>query len=392
MGNETLRRSRQVMHLSGKLLLLTLVAAGSAQVHGAPVVQQVNGTLTHAGTITISGMGFGSKATAAPLVWDDATGVDITEKWDGAWPSTIPPYNATYRAPMRGIDLPNSHDARYIAGDHYAATLATAVAGGFSGGGNVVMFKNIKLQPFPFNIYASWYQRLDDDWTFGTTNNIKTFAYSVCCSPYEMPNNWYTAYGPPHPASTSDRPQWLYTDDGKSLMNPDMNGHNAWWGAAVNPTAGKWSKVEVAIKVTNQTDGSIQVRENGKLVLNYAGPTDKYPGTERTIGIGGWSLTKAPNNWRYYSDIYLDTTLSRVVLANNAVLSQATVIENQIPSSWTDSAVTATVNLGQFQAGQTAYLFVVDSSGNPTTSGMPVTVGGSESPNAPNAPSGVSVH
>jgi len=382
------------MNRFGKFSLAMSAVAAAAQAVGAPVVQQVSGTLNQGSTVTVSGSAFGAKATAAPLVWDDASSTDISDKWDGAWPSSIPPYNASYHSPMRGVDPPHNHDTRYIAGDQYAPTVATAVAGGAYGGGNMVVFKNINVAAFPLNIYASWYQRLDDAWAFGTINNIKTFAYSVCCSPYQMPNNWYTAYGPPHPTSSSDRgSQWVITDDGKSLINPDMNGHNAWWGSAVNPAAGKWSKVEVSVKLTNQNDGYIQVRENGNLVVNYAGPTDKYPGTSRTVGVGGWSLIKAPNNWRYYADVYLDTTLSRIVLANNADLSQATIIENQIPSSWSESSITATVNLGQFQAGQTAYLFVVDSTGTPNASGLPVSVDGAATAAAtPNAPSAVSVH
>jgi len=380
------------MRLVSTVLIGTWGLTAAAQAVSTPVVQQIGGTLNHGGTITISGTGFGAKTTAAPLVWDDASSSDISDKWDGVWPSTIPPYNTSYHTPMRGIDLPHNHVTRYIAGNQYSATIATAVVGGASGGGNVAVFKNIDLRP-PFNVYASWYQRIDDAWVFGASNNIKTFAYSVCCSPYEMPNNWYTAYGPPHPTSNSDRgSQWTINDDGKSLH--DVNGHNAWWGSAVNPAAGKWSKVEVAIKVTNQTDGYVQVHENGKLVMNYAGPTDKYPGTARTIGVGGWSLMKAPNNWRYFSDVYLDTSLSRVVLANKAVLSEATIVENQIPTSWSDTSITATVNLGQFQSGQTAYLFAVDSTGTPSASGVPVSVGGGAkaTTGTPNAPSGVAVH
>src|SRR5437773_8983200 len=95
-------------------------------------------------------------------------------------------------------------------------------------------------------------------------------------------------------------------------------------------------------------------------------------------------------NWLYFDDTYVDTTLSRVVLADKPVLSQATIIENQIPSSWSDGSITATVNLGQFAQGQTAYLIVVDSAGTPSATGLAVTAGGTVA--TPNAPSGVSVH
>ena len=131
--------------------------------------------------------------------------------------------------------------------------------------------------------------------------------------------------------------------------------------------------MEVAIKVTDQADGSVTVTENGHSVMNYVGPTDNYSGTRRTVGIGGYARMQGyTSNWRYYDDVYLDTTLARVVLANAPVLSQASIIELQIPSAWSDGSITATVNLGQFTQGQTAYLYVVDASGTPNPTGVAV--------------------
>ena len=378
----------QRVWLSCRVALRVLVwmglMAGTGPVLSAPIVRQVIGTLNHKATMTIIGTGFGSKTKAAPVVWDDATAGTLSAKWDGAWPNLLPGYNTNYFSPMRGINPPHSHDTRYIAGAHAAST------GAYSGY-NVIFFKNIPLQPFPFYIYASWYQRADDHWTFSGDNNLKTFAYSNCCSPYEMPNNWYAAYGPPHPGSTTDSAQWVINDDGSSMQNPDTNAHSFWWNAAVNPMAGKWSKVEIAVRVTNQTDGYVKVWENGQPVVNYAGATDKYPGTQRTIGIGGYARAQGfSSNWRYFDDAYVDTTLSRVVLADKPVLSQATIIENQIPSAWSDGSITATVNLGQFAQGQTAFLIVVDSSGTPSAIGLAVTAGGTIA--TPNPPTSISVH
>jgi hypothetical protein len=358
------------------------VLAGILPALGAPVIQQISGALDHKGTITISGSGFGSKTSAAPLVWDDATESDISKNWDGAWPNELPGYNTNYYSPMRGINPPHSHDKRYIAGAHAAATGA---------GYDVIFFKVFSRQPFPSYIYASWYQRADDKWVFGGDNNFKTFAYSEGWGPYRA-NAWYTCYGPPHPSSNTDFAQWL-TKSSPALSNPDVNGHNVWWGIGVNPMAGRWSKVEIAFKVTDQTNGYVRVWENGRQVVNYAGPTDTFPGTQRTIGIGGYArMYGYPSNWRYWDDAYVDTTLSRVVLTDKPVLSQATIIENQIPSAWSDDSITATVNLGQFTQGQTAYLIVVDSSGTPSTTGFAVTAGGAGTGATPNAPSSISVH
>src|SRR5690606_7528139 len=84
----------------------------------APVVQQVTGTMTHKGRVTIAGNGFGSKATGSPLVWDDASGTNFSAKWDGAWPNNNSAYNTTYRTPHRGISPPHGRVNRYIAGAH----------------------------------------------------------------------------------------------------------------------------------------------------------------------------------------------------------------------------------------------------------------------------------
>ncbi len=75
--------------------------AGSAV--AAPSGLHASGTFSHKGTVTISGTGFGTKGTAAPVVWDDASGNNILDKWDGAWPNNNSAYNITYRSPMRGI-------------------------------------------------------------------------------------------------------------------------------------------------------------------------------------------------------------------------------------------------------------------------------------------------
>jgi hypothetical protein len=371
------------------LLVVIALMSGARPGLSAPIVQQVSGALDHGATIVVGGNGFGSKRTAAPLVWDDATGRNILDKWDGAWPYLLPGYNTAYYDPIHGIEPPHNHISRYIAGAHAGSQSAYA-------GYDVVFFKNITLQPFPFYIYASWYQRADKNWAFGEDNNYKTFAYSVCCSPYELPNDWFTCYGPPHPDSITDDAQWIYTDNAHSLQIPDINGHYAWWGSAVNPMSA-WSKVEVTVKVTNQTNGYIRVWENGRLVMDYAGSTDRYPGNRRTIGVGGFARMQNARNWRYFADVYVDLTLSRVVLANSRELTQATIIENQIPSKWTDTSINATVNLGRFAKSEPIYLFVVDSSGTTNAPGFPLTAGGGTvvagpAPALPQAPSDVTVH
>jgi len=345
-------------------LLLFLANPATA----APAIKQASGTFNHKGTVTITGSGFGVKAQAAPVVWDDASGSNILNRWDGAWPDQSPSTNTAYRTPQRGIALPHNRIASYIAGAHYPGTGADA-------GYNVIFWKNRSFASYPAYTYASWYQRFDNAWTFGGDDNTKTFAFSVCCGPYEMPKNWYMEYNA-RPTSTTSIPSWHMYDDGAGQSYQSLDGNKSWWyGSAVNPMGGQWAKIEVEIKYTNQSDGYITLWENGVRKIDYVGTTDRYPGMERTEGIGGYARNRNSTNWRYYADVYLDYTPARVVLANNASLSSATIIETQIPTSWNDNSVNFTVNLGKFTTGQTAYLFVVDSSGIRNATGFPITVG-----------------
>jgi len=349
----------------------------------APSVTSVSGKFDHKAVVTISGSGFGNKGTAAPVVWDDASGSDIKAKWDLTWPNANSAYNMAYRTPQRGISLPHSNISRYLAGAH-------AGSGGANGGWNVAVWKNRVISSYPAYTYASWYQRSDDNWVFGDDNNYKCFDFSRGNGGYDLPYNWYIEYNS-RPTSRTSGASWHILDDAYGQSNASLDGPTSdwWFGSAVNPMSGVWSKIEVEIKYTNQKDGYIKLWENGKLRVDYRGTTDRYPGTQRSEAIGGYARVTNSNNWRYFADIYLDHSRARVVLANNASLSSATIIEPQIPSAWSDGSISAQVNLGKFTAGQTAYLFVVDPSGVVSSSGYPVKIGGTTT--TPNAPSNVTV-
>jgi hypothetical protein len=372
---------------------LSLLAIFNSVASAAPAVAGVSGSVDHNASVTISGSGFGTKATAAPMVWDNASGTNMSNKWSGRWPNNNATYNTEYRSPMRGIALPHGNVTKYIAGAHGDNT-------GYASGWNVTFYKTFNITQFPTTIYASWYYRADSNWNFCSQgvgdNNFKDFAYSIGGTPYEMPNNWYIN----HQAlsSLNATPQWTLNDDSPlSLRNPDNNGHNIWWGQGPNPMKG-WIKAEVEAKLTPNTDGYVKLWEDGKLLVNYSGPTDKYAGstsppTQRTVGFGGYAVCYGlPNNWRYFVDAYLDNTPARVVLANNADLSKATIIEPQLPTAWSGSSITATVNLGKFTSGQTAYVHVVDSGAVHSATGFPITVGGTSTAKVPSPPTGAAAN
>lgn len=351
--------------------VLSFLAAGFAI--AAPSINGTSGTFNHKSSVTVSGSGFGTKSTAPPAVWDDAsTGTVPTDngKWDWYYPhypDESKTYHLHYTTPINGVALPHSHVTRYLAGAHGEAG---------ANGTQVDFWKDHDISVSPY-IFASWYNRADPAWQFGTDlNNYKSFDHTVASSAYSAQGTMYGGLNPLN--NNTDATEWgMY-----SLRGPALN--------PMNPRNG-WIKTQIEWKISKGSDGFFRLYENGALIINYSGPTEgpaapgvegdgSWPGTMRSFVIGGYGNPYGqPKNWRYFADVFLDYTLARVVLANNADLSKATVIEPQIPTSWSPSSVTFSVNLGQHTSGQTAYLFVVDPSGTHNSTGFPVTVGGTSS-------------
>lgn len=354
------------MRKSGSLAIAISGVIASAAALAAPSVSGVSGNVTHESTVTFSGNGFGSKAQAAPAVWDDCSQAGLSSQWSGAWPNASGNSNLECRAPIRNVTPPHNRSSMYLAGGHVQSA-------GSNGGYNVLLYKTRNISSYPAYTYASWYQRADDSWTFCGDNNFKTYAFGEGTSPYEG-SYWYHEYNPTIGSRTQTDAQWHYN----YLESPDRNGHNYWWDTAANPHAGKWVKIEQEIQWARDGTGYFKLWENGKLKVNYAGRTDLGgTGGQRTEAIGGYARCYGyATNWRYFADVYLDYSRARVVLANNVNLSQATVIEPQPATSWSNTSISVRLNLGALAADKPIYAFVFDQDGTHNSAGFPVANGG----------------
>lgn len=356
---------RVIARLVPVLLFLVTCVPVAAQ----PAINGVSGSVAHGGTLTIQGSGFGTKTTAAPVVWDDASGTNVLDKWDGAWPtSQFPAYALTYRAPMRGVAPPHNRVGKYLAGAHGST--------GATGGQNVMVWKNRTLST-PGYTYASWYQRSDPAWVFGDDNNFKLFDWSTGTEPYGS-QYCYIEHNPRFTSLTSTG-AWAGSCNG--------------WGQEATNLFNQWVKIEVEIKWTSQSDGYMKVWDNGRLVVDVKQATDSYSGTARNDAIGGFArMQNQPNNWRYFADLYLDHSRARVILGNASTLATSTRREVQIPSQWSNSSLAVTVNRGALTDGQTAYLYVVDPNGTVNALGFPVVLsGGTVNITAPAPPTSVRI-
>lgn len=343
-----------------------------ALVFASPSVVDISGILKHGSVVNVNGIGFGNKSTVAPLVWDDCNGNMVTDKWSGAWPNAgTPEYQMQYTSPIRSVTLPHSHVTKYMAGVH-------GDSGGANDGYDVLVWKNITAS-YPTTVYFSAYFRADPNWVFdpaGLDNNFKNFVYSNGSGPYSSGGYWYAQYTGQGTNAVNWGGGWDWNDSSGSLTSPDANGHSHyWWTNPINPFTSGWIKQEYELKITDQTDGYFRIWENGMLKMNYAGHTDNFGNnTVRSIALGGYYRRYGnPSNYRYFSDLYFDTSSQRVLICNGSTYVNRGLCEIQIPqNTWNDNKIEIKINQGTFADNSTGYLYVVDENGNVNSAGKSV--------------------
>ena len=213
-----------------------------------PTITSTSGTWTHDGSVTVSGSGFGTKATAAPVVWDNCNhGQSLATRWDGGWPSANATYNLDYRVEQRSIAMPHSRTTKYLAGCHYGT-------GGADAGFNVMGWKNRTLGAFPQFCLMSFRFRGDDGWDFTCgspcDDNLKHFDYSTGTSPYD-PSNWYISKsGEPHPWTPSTG--LLVTLPGSNVAGGTVESVFAYIDNGGAQATGRWLVTNGDTKITFQ--------------------------------------------------------------------------------------------------------------------------------------------
>jgi hypothetical protein len=311
-------------------------------VSGAPLM-----TLAHGASMTLAGSGFGAKATPAPLKWDSfetgalggrVSGANGWIKEAGGGGAGVEVYSATRTRRAGGLaaKFPLTH------------TL-----------GSSIVLDNLGLT----EAYLSYWVYIDR--ISGEENdNIKLarLANVVSGDYHEHPSVGYTRqFGngdffyvfretgtPAQSFSFSDTPRctegaWHHFEYYCKMSSP---------AGAANGIARFWLDREVQ----HTGDGS------GVVTLSAASPLTTWA----HLLVGFYMHETIPGAIDlYYQDLYLDSTLQRVVLADAATWGAVTQIENQPATAWADTAITITGNHGGFAVGETRYLYVLNADGVP---------------------------
>jgi len=331
----------------------------------------ITGDLDTGATVTISGSGFGAKAAAAPLMWDDLshyTGLSNYDECpaggDNPWP-----YDSVYTPnPYYFTDV----DSVRVAGRPlYGATNDGALFGGYD-------YDLDDDSIFTFN-YWIWFNQLPEIPAVGhVTKLVRCWSWEGV--PYHGLNLFF---------DSTQSQTYRYYDDGFIPAEEWMH-----FEVVVHNSSGMTTDMET-------TTAYYDVYGNGQKLH----PTQPLPGDPANGGDAS-NLHRFGFDVRYdtdwqddtifrWGDIHIDEGLSKVLItdASSYVWDNLTPThwEIQPVTSWTDTSIEVTVNGGSFSEGASVYVYVIDADGD-ISNASPVILGESGGGEIPfTAPSDLAV-
>jgi hypothetical protein len=326
----------------------------------APSISGVSGTVGNGQAITISGSGFGATGPTVKLFDDFESGTN------GSTISTSGPKVGTWSQVIGGITYSSTY-AHGSGGKAAKSDWSTASSGNIP---------QVELDGIgSTTVTLSWWQYLPTGnvvpgvtssttnwkmfWLYGSAYNVNDFV-SVMVT--DLPNPSYFVSG---------------DDAGTPALAYHAPNSNGWM--STNFVKGTWIRYLWVFKGDPST-GSIygqEVSSAGMAVqMNSTGiNTIHSGGSWQTITIPGYGRNDS-NSLTYMDDVYIATGgPQRVEIGNASTYTGCTNLAIITPTSWSATSIAATVRAGSFTTGNTAYVYVTDSTGATNSSGYTVTMG-----------------
>lgn len=343
------------------------------------VVPAISNATINAGanTININGSGFGTKVSAAPILWDNfedgvaGNALPTTGKWQamasvGGWFSNP----ATDYLETSG----NAYSGSLAAYNHFKVGPS---------GTNENFNTSYFVIPSPSaKLYYSYQWR----WESSTSGNGRAVIKAGRINSNNVPLNYYNGPGVSALSTFDPTSSWLITASyGTTSTNPSVT-----MNQNINPVnyrhvldEGSWHRHEMykEMSTAGVEDGTVwfavgehvlwndttaQTRESGETYLNNS----------VLLGLmtAGMILGSDTEVRLWVDDVYVDNTPQRIELCNNSTKATSTHCEIQPPTTWNDISVTTTLNKGTFQAGDIVYVIAYDQDNNPSTGYGPLNI------------------
>ncbi len=318
-------------------------------------VTNVSGLVIDGESLTITGTNFGSAAPNVITFDDFETGTPGATISTGAGSAKYGQWDDAVNSAYYGTNDFVSGSQSYTS--NYAASYLNYIQADFPAGTRDVFISWWLFIPVGYNIPGE-----------GTAENT----------------NWKQMWL--QGESTNDDDLVLPTRLGSWVINgneSDPGYHNY---TTIDFVKGEWKRLWIWLKgstTSASADGEVKLwelvdtgvvqRENDLVANNL-----KETGAFEKIRPNGYGRI-TPSCITSFDDIYVASgpnAQARVEIGNASTYMASTDLTILTATSWSDTQVVATVNLGRFSPGETAYLYVFDADGTPNATGYEITIGG----------------
>jgi hypothetical protein len=334
------------MKISTVVVLLFASVVTNAQ---TPVITNVSGSFDAGTVITITGNGFGEKVPAAPVLWDRVSNQLAYQRLGISNNQIVPvradgcadcPWEAQTPPSLGNLMRYWTTDPRTAGGATYHST----VKGYFRG-------YDMGLDS-PKVLYVNWWFRASSASIINTaTKLIRVWTDGT--------GDYRSSWCATHMTYEQDFDHDGLRDEDEGIPAPADWGN---WGGIT----GQWNNLEEIVDGRNNLStgyGIIQTRTNHNLIHNLSNWGPHPYNYIDVFGLDPADASYTADVSFDFTDVYIDTSLARVLISNTPTLVGGTHAEIQIPTTWSNEVVQVTVNRGSFPAGSTLYAHVFSPAG-----------------------------
>ena len=320
-------------------------------------ISGASGAISDGGSITISGSGFGSNTLSFSQIIQHVENTSV-----GSIPSNTGGWE---------FDRPVNVGSEAVAANDHTHS-GTKSLYHDPGPNSALRYDSGGSVGFSNTIYATWWARAnwstDGQWKMFRVNATGTVEDEA---PESVMFNWTSVQGSQY----------------KTRPGPELSstGLDSWMSHVMTSAQNVWYRHEVIINTASgygEYDGTYSMgRYSPGSSYSYATNTEKMSYNTPDTFYRWFVWQNYQGNGMTDLDVWTDDhfvqigSQARVELCDASTWPSRTSCDIQIPTAWSDTEITATVNTGSFATDTTAYLYVIDANGIVNATGYEVTIG-----------------
>lgn len=368
-----------IKHTMIPFLLIAAFVSNEGAVWAAPAITSVAGLVNDGKTVSVTGTGFGVKASATPLISDDFE-ADTAGTMPAGWIKktgnpvvstdriysgkqaflSVNPAASTSNQIIYDLGAGSITKKMYISSDIFIEKNDTNLG---------YQWKVWRVSGYPNVYYANNYPDVKTD-----NSGYALNAFWNGASAY---------YNPPTTLGWYNTGSFVYTKSGASQTNYAPGNRNMFGNQNT------WFRIEQVITLSSAPDtpdGRIDTYTNGVLNTSWTGLTTQSAGDQywrylmltnelESVKDSTGAATSSANMKFYFDNFYVDNTIARVEVCNGSTWAGRGQCEIQPPVTWSDTAVSFKFNTGHYIKADIAYLYVVDPNGTANANGFKIKIG-----------------